>query len=62
MKSEVRHTGVQLKRKEEVANRDWVDYQACSLLQYIYVIAILFIMGNYLNELRWKIIRANYLL
>ena len=34
----------------------------CSLLQYINVIANLFIMGNYFNELRWKIIRANNLL
>ena len=41
------------------ANRDWVDHQACSLLQYINVIANLFIMGNYFNELRCNIIRAN---
>ena len=31
-------------------------------LQYINVIANLFIMENYFNELRWKIIRANNLL
>ena len=36
----------------KVANRDWVDHQACSLLQYINVIANLFIMENYFNELR----------
>ena len=41
------------------ADSDWVDHQACSLLQYINVIAYLFIMGNYYNELRWKIIRVN---
>ena len=40
----------------------WIDHQACSLLQYINVIANLFVMGNYFNELRWKIIRANNLL
>ena len=48
--------------ESKVANRDLVDYQACSLLQYINVIANLFIMGNYFDELRWKIIRANNLL
>ena len=31
-----------------MANRDWVDHQACSLLQYINVIANLFIIGNYI--------------
>ena len=51
-----------IKEESKVANRDWVDYQACSLLQYINVIANLFIMGNYFNELRWKIIRTNNLL
>ena len=51
-----------IKEESKVANRDWVDYQACSLLQYINVIANLFIMGNYFNELHWKIIRANNLL
>ena len=50
------------KEESKVANCDWVDYQACSLLQYINVIANLFIMGNYFNELCWKIIRANNLL
>ena len=48
-----------IKEESKVANRDWVDHQACSLLQYINVIANLFIMGNYFNELCWKIIRAN---
>ena len=38
--------------ESKVANRDWADYQACSLLQYINVIANLFIMVNYFNELR----------
>ena len=33
-----------------------------SMLQYINVIANLFIMRFYFNELRWKIIRANNLL
>ena len=51
-----------IKEESKVANRDWVDHQACSLLQYINVIANLFIMGNYFNELHWKIIRANNLL
>ena len=43
-----------MKEESKVVNRDWVDHQACSLLQYINVIANLFIMGNYF-------IRANYL-
>ena len=51
-----------IKEESKVANRDWVDHQACSLLQYINVIANLFIMGSYFNELRRKIIRANNLL
>ena len=41
-----------IKEESKVANRDWVDREACSLLQYIDVIANLFIMGNYFNELR----------
>ena len=40
------------KKESKIANCDWVDYQACSLLQYINVITNLFIMGNYFNELR----------
>ena len=51
-----------IKEESKCANRDWVDYQACSLLQYINVIANLFIMGNCSYKLRWKIIRANNLL
>ena len=51
-----------MKEESRVANSDWVDHQACSLLQYINVIANLFIMRNYFNELRWKIIRAINLL
>ena len=50
-----------IKEESKVANRNWVDYQACSLLQYINVIANLFKLGNYFNELRRKIIRANNL-
>ena len=46
-----------MRKESKVANRDWVDNQACSLLQYINVIANLFIMENYFNKLRWK----NYL-
>ena len=42
-----------------MANRYLVDHQACSLLQYNNVIANLFIIGNYFNEL---LIRANKLL
>ena len=41
-----------IKEESKVANRDWVDHQACSLLKYINVIANLFIMENYFNELR----------
>ena len=37
---EVQHTGVSaIKEESKVANRDWVDHQAFSLLQYINVIA-----------------------
>ena len=39
-----------IKEENNVANRDWVDHQACSLLQYINVIASLFIIGNYFWE------------
>ena len=41
-----------VKEESQVINREWVDNQACSLLQYINVIANLFIMGNYFNKLR----------
>ena len=51
-----------IKEESKAANHDRVDHQACSLLQYINVLANLFIMGNYFNELRWKNIRANNLL
>ena len=50
-----------IKEESKVAYRDWVDHQACSLLQYINVIANLFMMRNYFNKLRWKMIRANNL-
>ena len=42
-----------------MASRDWVDHQACNLLQYINVITKCFLMRNYFNELRSKFIRAN---
>ena len=48
-----------IKEENKNFNRDLVDHQASSLLQYINVIANLFIMRNYSNELRWKIITAN---
>ena len=51
-----------IKEENKVANHDKVDHQACSLLQYINVIANPFIMGKYFNKLRWKIIIANNLL
>ena len=51
-----------IKEESKVANRDWADHQTCSVLQYINVIANLFIIGNYFHELRWKSIRANNLL
>ena len=40
------------KEESKVANRDLVDHQACSLLQYSYNIANIFLMGNYFNKLR----------
>ena len=40
-----------IEEESKVANRDWVDHQACSLLQYITVITILFIMRNYFDKL-----------
>ena len=61
IESEVRPTRA-IKEESKVANSDWFGQQACSLLQYINVIANLFIIGNYCNELRWKVIRANNLL
>ena len=51
-----------IKEESKFANREWVDHKAYSLLQYINVIANLFIMENYFNELRWKDIRANNLI
>ena len=47
---EDRPTGVQFKVESKVANRDWVDHHACSLLQYITSIANLFIVQNYFND------------
>ena len=41
-----------IKEESKVGNRDWVDHQACSLLQYNNVITNIFVMGNYFNELR----------
>ena len=50
-----------IKEESKVANRDWVDHQACSLLQYINVIANPFKMGFFLMKCA-KNIRANNLL
>ena len=36
MKSEAQPTSM-IKEENKVANRDWVDHQACSLFQYINV-------------------------
>ena len=47
-----------IKEETKVANRDEVDNQACSRLQYINNIANLFIMENYFNEMRLKIIKG----
>ena len=41
-----------IKEESKVANRDWVDHQARSLLQYINVIANSFMIGKYFKELR----------
>ena len=41
-----------IEEESKVANRDWVDHQEFILLQYINVIANLFKLGNYFNELR----------
>ena len=51
-----------IKEESKVANSNWVDHLACSLLQNINVKANLFIMGNDFNKLRWKIIRVNNIL
>ena len=53
-----RRTALERSEESKVANRDWVDHQSCSLLQYINVIANLFIMGNYFINGAEKIIRA----
>ena len=41
-----------IKEESKVANRDWVDHQACNLLQYINALANPFIVRNYFNKLR----------
>ena len=41
-----------IKEESKAANRDWVDHQAGSLLQYINVINNIFIIRNYFNKLR----------
>ena len=51
-----------IKEESKVANRGWVEHQACSLLQYINVIANLFIIGSYFIKLSWKIMRDNNLI
>ena len=40
-----------INEESKIANRDWVDHQACSLLQYINVIAYLFYDGNCAEKL-----------
>ena len=50
--------GRAIKEESKVANRDWVDYQACSLLQYINVIANLFII--FLNPTRKHLQLSTY--
>ena len=42
-----------IKEESKAANRDWVDHQACSLLQYIECYSLSFIMRNYFNKLSW---------
>ena len=42
------------KEENKVVNRDWVDHQACSVPQYIYVITIRLMIINYFNKLLWK--------
>ena len=42
------------------ANLDWINNQACSLSQNIYVITNVFITNNYLLEMIRKIIFTNY--
>ena len=51
-----------IKEESKVANRDWVDHQACSLLQYINHIANLPTTGKHPNEPRRKTTRVNGLL
>ena len=43
-----------------MVNLDWINNQACSLSQNIYVITKLFITKNYLLEMIRKIIFTNY--
>ena len=50
-----------IKEESNVANHEWVEHQACSMLQYINVIASLFIMGIYFNKLSCIKIKANNL-
>ena len=45
-----------IKEESKVANCDWVDHQACSLLQYISVITNVLIMRTYFNKLHRKIL------
>ena len=47
-------------RVSEVVNLDWINNQACSSSQNIYVITNLFIKNNYLLEMIRKIIFTNY--
>ena len=49
-----------IKEVSKVVNLDWMNNQACSLSQNIYVITNIFITNNYLLEMIRKIISTNY--
>ena len=49
-----------IKEVSKVVNLDWINNQARSLSQNIYVITNLFITNNYLLEMIRKIIFTNY--
>ena len=44
----------------KAVNLDWINNQACSVSQNIYVITSLFITDNYLFEMIRKLIFTNY--
>ena len=45
-----------IKEGSKVVNRDWVNYQACSLSHNIYIVVGSFIMNDYL----FKLVRKNH--